>query len=297
MIKSMTGFAAINREDDLAAIGVTIRSVNHRYLDLQIRVPQSLAALEVRVRGQAQQHVARGRVEVVVTLQVKQTPQTDVELNEQLVAAIVEAFERARGRGLIEGGLTAGDLLRFPQALAIRERASENDEAAWSQLSEAVVAAVEEAFRQLDRMRVREGQYLRTDLDGRVMALWTLVDRVATAAAEGRAAFEARLAARVQEMTRDVPLDAAAVAQEVVRMAARSDISEEIVRMRGHLTHWAALADAPEPCGRRLDFLLQEMNREVNTIGSKAEGVALPELIVAAKAELEKLREQAQNVE
>ena len=293
----MTGFAAINREDELAAIGVTIRSVNHRYLDLQIRVPQSLAALEARVRGQAQQHVGRGRVEVVVTLQVKQTPRTDVELNEQLVAAIVEAFDRARGRGLIEGGLTASDLLRFPQALAIREQPSETDEAAWSQLSEAVVAAVEEAFRQLDRMRVREGQYLRTDLDGRVMTLWTLVDRVTTAAAEGRAVFEARLAARVQEMTRDVPLDAAAVAQEVVRMAARSDISEEIVRVRGHLTHWAALVDAPEPCGRRLDFLLQEMNREVNTIGSKAEGVALPELIIAAKAELEKLREQAQNVE
>ena len=97
-------------------------------------------------------------------------------------------------------------------------------------------------------MRVREGQYLRTDLDGRVMTLWTLVDRVATAAGEGQAVFEARLAARVQEMTRDVLLDAAAVAQEVVRMAARSDISEEIVRVRGHLTHWAALADAPEPC-------------------------------------------------
>ena len=293
----MTGFAAVNREDELAAIGVTIRSVNHRYLDLQIRVPHSLVALEARLRGQAQQHVGRGRVEVVVTLQVKQTPRTDVELNEQLVAALVEAFDRARGRGLIEGGLTAGDLLRFPQALAIRERPSETDEAAWSQLSEAVVAAVEEAFRQLDRMRVREGQYLRTDLDGRVMTLWTLVDRVATAAGEGQAVFEARLAARVQEMTRDVLLDAAAVAQEVVRMAARSDISEEIVRVRGHLTHWAALADAPEPCGRRLDFLLQEMNREVNTIGSKAEGVALPELIVAAKGELEKLREQAQNVE
>ena len=152
----MTGFAAINREDELAAIGVTIRSVNHRYLDLQIRVPQSLAALEARVRGQAQQYVGRGRVEVVVTLQVRQTPRTDVELNEQLVVAMVEAFDRARRRGLIEGGLTAGDLLRFPQSLAIRERASETDEAAWSQLSEAVVAAVEEAFRQLDRMRARE---------------------------------------------------------------------------------------------------------------------------------------------
>ena len=129
------------------------------------------------------------------------------------------------------------------------------------------------------------------------MTVGQIVDHITVAADEGRAAFETRVTARLQEITRDVQLDAAAVAQEIVRLAVRSDISEEIVRLRGHLAHWAVLVDAPDPCGRKLDFLLQEMNREVNTIGSKAEGVNVPELIVSAKAELEKLREQAQNVE
>ena len=120
---------------------------------------------------------------------------------------------------------------------------------------------------------------------------------VAEAAASGQQALEGRLAARVAELTGDLPLDRAAVAQEIVRLMARSDISEEITRFRAHLVHWASLSDAPEACGRNLDFLLQEMNREVNTIGSKAEGAAASVLVVTAKAELEKMREQVQNVE
>ena len=293
----MTGFASVSCEDELAAVSITIRSVNHRYLDLQMRIPQSLAGLEARLRGQARRHVARGRVEVVVALQIKRTPATDVELNEQLVTAMAEALERARERGLIQGGLTASDLLRLPQALTIHERPCEADEALWSRLSEAVVAAVDKVCVQLDAMRVQEGDYLRADLDARLTTLRQLVDRIPAAADQGRAAFETRVAARLKEITHDLQLDAAGLAQEVVRLAARSEISEEIARLRGHVAHWAVLAEAPEACGRKLDFLLQEMNREVNTIASKAEGASVPELTIAAKAELEKLREQVQNVE
>jgi len=124
-----------------------------------------------------------------------------------------------------------------------------------------------------------------------------LVERIAKAADEGRAAMERRLSERVRELRTELDADEAAVAQEIVKMAARSDISEEIARFRGHVAHWEALADSPEPCGRKLDFLLQEMNREVNTMGSKADGLSVSELIIAAKAELEKMREQTQNVE
>jgi uncharacterized protein (TIGR00255 family) len=117
------------------------------------------------------------------------------------------------------------------------------------------------------------------------------------AADEGRAAMEQRVTERVRELRVDLQADETAVAQEIVRMAARSDISEELERFRGHVSHWSALADSPEPCGRKLDFLLQEMNREVNTMGSKADGLRVSELIISAKAELEKMREQVQNVE
>ena len=124
-----------------------------------------------------------------------------------------------------------------------------------------------------------------------------MIERIATAADEGRTAMEQRLSERVRELRVQLLADETAVAQEIVKMAARSDISEEVARFRGHFAHWTALAEAAEPCGRKLDFLLQEMNREVNTMGSKADGLRVSEIIIAAKAELEKMREQVQNVE
>jgi uncharacterized protein (TIGR00255 family) len=146
-------------------------------------------------------------------------------------------------------------------------------------------------------MRVHEGEHLRADLDQRRATVADLVERIAAAADEGRAAVEQRLRERVGELRAELAVDEALVAQEVVRWAARSDISEEVARFRGHVAHWNALADSAEPCGRKLDFLLQEMNREVNTMASKADGLRVSELIIAAKAELEKMREQVQNVE
>ncbi len=146
-------------------------------------------------------------------------------------------------------------------------------------------------------MRVREGEHLRADLAGRRETAARLLGRIAAAANEGRDALEARVRERIRDLPPDLQGDPSAVAQEIVRLAARSDISEEVVRFRAHLSQWEALEASPEPCGRKLDFLLQEMNREINTIGSKADGVPVPPLIIEMKAELEKMREQVQNVE
>jgi uncharacterized protein (TIGR00255 family) len=297
MLKSMTGFASVASENDLATIGVTVRSVNHRYLDLQIRIPPSLADLEARLRAVVQQRVARGRVEIAVSVQARRLPPVDVQLNEPLLDALESALDRARARGLVAGPLTPGDLLRMPQALTMKERAESADDPARAEIGEAVEAAVANAVGELDVMRAREGGFLRDDLEARRRSLADLIARLAGAAAAGQEAFRAALAERVREATVELRLDAAAVAQEVVRLVARSDINEEVVRFRGHLEHWTALVESAEPCGRKLDFLLQEMNREINTIGSKAEGAGVAELVVDAKAELERMREQVQNVE
>jgi len=296
MIKSMTGFASLTREDDRATISVTIRALNHRHLDLQLRLPSSLAALEPEVRALVAQHVSRGRVEVNLSLQLRQAPAIEVEFNAMFGAALSAAIEQARERGLVTGALTPGDLLRLPQALTIRER-RDVDEAAEEELVVRARNAIGEALADLDTMRALEGRHLRADLDQRRHGVAALVERVAVAADHGRAAVEQRLAARVRELRDDIQADEAAIAQEIVKFAARSDISEEVARFRGHVAHWDALAEGPEPCGRKLDFLLQEMNREVNTMGSKADGLQVSEVIIAAKAELEKMREQVQNVE
>ena len=296
MIKSMTGFASLTRDDESTAIGVTVRAVNHRFLDLQLRLPPSLATLEPRVRAIVQQRIARGRVEVSVSIQQRRVPALEVELNEAFLDALGAALDRARARGIIAGPLTPGDLLRFPQALAIREKAEENGNAAGA-TAEKVEEAIAAALDDLDAMRTQEGSYLRADLDARRQELSNLYDRVAHAAASGLEVLQNRLMERARELRADALADESAIAQEIAKFVGRSDITEEVVRFRGHLDHWRALSESPEPCGRKLDFLLQEMNREVNTTGAKAEGPAVSELIVALKAELEKMREQVQNVE
>ncbi len=297
MIKSMTGFASRTNEVEQASVGVTIRSVNHRYLDVQVRVPPAVAQLEPRIRALVQQWMSRGRVEVSVSLQARQLTAVEVELNEGLVYAVNAALERAREARLIEGRLEVSDLLRMPQALTIRDRSMEPDSPEAAAVEHAIELAVERTLKDLDEMRAREGEHLRADLAARRATSDALLDRIAAAADDGRQALEARLRDRIGELPPDLQGDAGAVAQEIVRLAARSDISEEVVRFRAHMAQWQALEQGAEPCGRKLDFLLQEMNREVNTIGSKADGVPVPQLIVEMKAELEKMREQVQNVE
>jgi uncharacterized protein (TIGR00255 family) len=296
MIKSMTGFASLTREDERGTIGLTIRSVNHRFLDLQIRLPQTLADVEGRLRALLQKRLGRGRVELTVSLQLRQGLAPQVELQEEFARAVAAAIDVARERGLVKGDLTPGDLLRMPQAFAIRDRASET-ETLGELFGPAVEAATDTAVEQLERMRVREGEHLAADLGARRASLAVQIEDLATAADAGRQDLETRLGERVKELLTIAPGDTSLVAQEIVRVAQRTDIAEEVTRFRAHLAHWDALTSGPEPCGRKLDFLLQEMNREVNTIGSKADGVRVSELIIQAKADLERMREQVQNVE
>jgi uncharacterized protein (TIGR00255 family) len=297
VIKSMTGFASVTREDDRSTTTVTIRTLNHRYVDLQLRIPQSLAALESDIRALVGRSVARGRVELSLSLQLRQPPGVEVEFNETFGKALEAALDQARARGLVSGLLTPGDLLRLPQALTIRDRPQSDDEATQVLVASQARETVAGALVDLDLMRTREGDHLRADLDSRRVFVADLVERIAVAADEGRAAIEQRLAERVRELRGELQADETAVAQEIVRVAGRSDISEEVARFRAHVAHWVTLSDSAEPCGRKLDFLLQEMNREVNTMGAKADGLRVSELIIAAKAELEKMREQVQNVE
>ena len=296
MIKSMTGFASVSHDDERGAIGVTVRAVNHRFLDLQLRLPPAVAEVEARLRAIVQKRLARGRVEVTVSLQLRQAAAPQVELNEEFARALAAAVDRARADGLVEGRLTPGDLLRLPQALSIRERPAEQAGIAEA-LAAPIEAALEGALGQLETMRVREGAHLRADFDGRTALLADLIGRIAAAAAVGLAEHEARQGEPARAVAGGQPIDQAALAQEVVRVAQRSDITEEVTRFHGHLAHWDALADSDEPCGRKLDFLLQEMNREINTIGSKADGLQVSEVVIQAKAELERMREQVQNVE
>lgn len=294
----MTGFAALTREDAAATVSVTIKSVNHRFLDLQLRVPSMLQHLEGPMRARVQSAVARGRVEVAVTVQLREAVTYDVQVNDAIIAALDAATARLRVSGVVSGNLTLSDLLRIPQAVTVREVPAESQSAGAGTPADALVlSTLTEALTALDGMRATEGALLGADLADRLALLAGLVEQVVTDAESAQDMLQARLQERVSMLKIEPAADHAALASEIVRFVARSDIQEEIVRFRSHITHWQALADGPEPCGRKLDFLLQEMNREVNTIGSKAEGTLVPAHVVTAKAELERLKEQVQNVE
>ncbi len=291
----MTGFASVGRDEAGQTVSVTVKSVNHRFLDVQLKMPGALAALEPRLKALVQQRLTRGRVEIMLSWgQGEETPR-EVVLNERLLGQVNAAVERARSQGLVTGALSASDLCRIPHVLEVRVAAEPEG------VSDATAGLIERALREaleaLVAMRETEGGFLAADLEKRLATLLAFVDTVEEEAANGQAALDARLRERLAALPADLQSDPAAVTQEVVRFVARSDIHEEISRMRGHVEHWRQLAGGPEPCGRKLDFLVQEMNREINTIGSKAEGLKATELVVTAKAELERVREQVQNAE
>jgi uncharacterized protein (TIGR00255 family) len=297
VIKSMTGFASLTVDGEDAAIGVTIKAVNHRFLDAQIRLPAALARLEASLRSEVQARVSRGRIEVVVSVQRRSDEAPVVEINEPFVVALRQALDEAGSKGLVAGPLTPGDLLRWPHAITVREKADNVDPVVETRLDQAVTAAVVRAVTALDEMRTEEGAHLAADFDTRVARLGLAIEEVAASAEGGREATVARLHERIADLGLDGQADATTMAQEVVRAAGRSDIAEELTRFRAHLEHWRLLVEGDEPCGRKLDFLLQEMNREINTIGAKAGGEQLPNLVIDVKAELERIREQVQNVE
>src|ERR1051326_8671352 len=219
MIKSMTGFASVTREDERATITVTIRALNHRYLDLQLRSPQSLAAIEADVRSLVGRHVARGRVELSLALQLRQLPGVEIEFNEDFGRALEAALAKARERGLVAGALTPGDLLRLPQAITIRDRQAGDDATLQEALAGEARTTVDQALTDLDTMRSHEGDHVRADLDQRRGFVADLVEKIAAAADQGRAAMEARIAERVKELRSELAADETAVAQEIVRMA------------------------------------------------------------------------------
>jgi uncharacterized protein (TIGR00255 family) len=292
----MTGFAAVRRDQADMTVHVTVKSVNHRFLDLAIKAPGVFSAVEARLRALVQERVARGRVELTLVVEATTPPDRDVVVDDRLIDRIGAAMAALADRGAVSGPLTPADVLHIPHAIDIRPAAGFSA-APPPELADLALAAVDEALKALVAMRETEGRHLAADFTERLRTIAGYVDVLEAEGHEGQRQLDAKLRERLDALPADLRGDQAALARELVRFVSRSDIDEELVRMRGHLDHWRGLVEAPEPCGRQLDFLVQEMNREVNTIGSKVESLRATETVIAAKAELERIREQVQNVE
>ncbi len=218
----MTGFAALTREDAAATVSVTIKTVNHRFLDLQLRLPAMLQHLEGAIRASVQAAVARGRVEVAVSVQLRQTAAYQVDVNDSIIAAVHAATTPMREAGLLIGELTLSDLLRIPQALTVREVAAESATEGGGTVADALVlSTVSDALSALDRMRTTEGAMLRADLEQRCAALAAIVERIVSDALAAQDTLQARLQERVSSLTIEPAADSAALASEIVRFVAR----------------------------------------------------------------------------
>jgi uncharacterized protein (TIGR00255 family) len=291
MIRSMTGFGAGRGAVDGEEIDVEIRSVNHKYCEVKVRVPRELSALELETAKVVKDRLARGGVEVTIRrtgAAAGLAPRVDVALAE----SYARAFAELQARLSLPGTITVGDVLRADGVVRLDERQVDLDAA-----RAAVAQGLARALEALVAMRGREGEALARDLGARLATVDELVGHVAEQAPRVVEAYRVRLADRIAELARGVPLDPSRLAQEVALFADRSDVAEEITRLRSHLSQARELLGSDEPAGRKLDFLVQEMHREANTIGSKSQSADISGVVVSLKAEIERMREQVQNVE
>jgi uncharacterized protein (TIGR00255 family) len=287
----MTGFGAGHGAAGGEELDVEVRSVNHKFCEVKVRLPRELAALEIEVAKSVKERLARGGVEVAV-----RRPGSGAGLAPRVDVALAESYARAfheiQARLGLPGAVTLAEILGADGVVRLEER-TVSAEAAREALRRGLGAALDA----LAEMRAREGEALARDLAARLDLVEASVARVAALVPQVVEHHRARLAERVLELTRGVALDPARLAQEVALLADRTDVTEEMTRLHSHLAQARALLGLAEPAGRKLDFLVQEMHREVNTIGSKAQSAEIAALVVSMKVEIERMREQVQNVE
>ena len=289
---SMTGYGSAKGSVEGQEITVELKSVNNRYLDCSVRLPRNFLFAEDTVKQAVSAGVSRGKVDVFVSAQASQDSGTVVSVNEELARGYRDAVARIAETLGLESGLNAFSLARFPDVLTVERRELNKDKAA-AALSEITAKAVEE----FNAMREREGERLRRDMLGKLETIEGLVSVVVERSPQTVKEYRERLEARLRDILADRSLDEQRVITEAAIFADRTAVDEETVRLRSHIAQFRTMLEEGSPIGRKMDFLVQEFNRESNTIGSKCSDASLAKVVVDLKSEIEKIREQLQNVE
>jgi uncharacterized protein (TIGR00255 family) len=292
MIKSMTGYGKGEAVSPQGTFTVEIRSVNHRYGEVSVRMPRAFISQENEIKRLASTVLKRGKIDVTVQWEEAAGVESIPQVNRELAAGYCETFRQLSGElGLPDEVPLA---LILSQKGVLRDSGTTIDE---SELLPQLTGAVRSALGAIDGMRMREGEALAADLLARRRQVAEWVEQIRVRTPQMVTEYQQKLSTRLEQLLGDVELDPARLAQEVALLADRCDITEELVRLGSHFAQFDEALRLKEPVGRKLDFLMQEMNREVNTIGSKANDASIASLVIQIKAEMEKMREQVQNVE
>jgi uncharacterized protein (TIGR00255 family) len=294
VIRSMTGYGAAEQDLPLGRVAVEVRSLNHKYLDISLKLPRGFLLLEPKIRELVKKEVARGRVDLIMRIDPSGSvlPHYRLEADTRLAEEYIRVLDEIKERFGLKGEVTLDQIAAVREIVSFLE-VKEDTELYWQEIS----SVTEQALRALDDSRRQEGKALQADLLARLGEARGLIAEIRERAPAVVAAYRERLRERVRAILEGSDFDERRFQQEVAYVAERSDISEEVVRMESHLSQFASKLAEEGPAGRGLDFILQEMNREVNTIGAKATDVDIAQRVIALKGELERMREQVQNIE
>lgn len=292
MIKSMTGFGRGNIDQDGRSFTVEIKSVNHRYCDISIKMPKSLLSLEDRIRKVIQEKVSRGKVDVFITQNNYEKQGAKVVLDEKLADSYVECLNKIKERYDIKENISLALITRFPDVVNLKQE-EEDVENLWKILS----LSLRDAVNLLVDMREKEGLKLEKNILSKCDYIKSLLDKIEEKSPLVVREYKEKLTERLKELLGECQVDENRIAVEVALFADKASIDEEIVRLNSHLVQLKETFHLNEAVGRKLDFIVQEMNREVNTIGSKANNLEVTNTVLNIKNEIEKIREQIQNIE
>lgn len=292
MIKSMTGYGSAKGQYDGFEITVELKSVNNRYLDTSVRLPRSFLFAEDAVKSAVQAHISRGKVDVFVSIDTSGADDMVVKVNEPLLRSYVEAINHIANEYSLTNDLTAMSIARVPDVLSVERRDINAEE-----IASVIKNVAEQALCDFDAMRLREGEKLRDDVLSRVDTISELVSTVERESPKTVAEYRARLEQKMAEVLGTAGIDENRILAEAAIFADHIAVDEETVRLRSHMSQLTTMMNGASPIGRKLDFLIQEFNREANTIGSKCQNSDIAHVVVDIKSEIEKIREQIQNIE
>ena len=292
MVKSMTGYGSAKGASGNIEITVEAKSVNNRYLDCAIKMPRVYTAIEETLKATVTRSLSRGKVDVFVSIDTSKADTVSVRINKPVADAYISALGELSKQYGLKDTITAVELTRFPEVLLMEKNETDMDA-----LAADVRAVLEQALDGLNKMRVREGENLAADIQRRLNEIERLTQRVEECSPKSVAEYRARLEAKMAEVLENKDIDPSRILMEAAIFADRVAVNEETVRLKSHVGQLRQMLDSKEPVGRKLDFLIQELNREANTIGSKGNDAEMARIVVDLKAEIEKIREQAQNIE
>lgn len=292
MIKSMTGYGREQMTVDGMNITVEIKSVNHRYFEFSSRLQRSYGFLDEKLKSFCLGRLTRGKMECYVSIETVEEPDTVVAVNHPLVGAYLAAYDEIAKTYGIENDIKVSDLVKVPDVFTMRKQPADEDKI-WA----AVSVVAEAAVNSFVAMREREGERLRADVLSRLDTILENVEYVEKRSPETVKEYNEKLLSRLRELLADTHIDEQRILTEAAIFADKIAVAEETVRLRSHISQFRSLLDSDEAVGKKMDFLVQELNREANTIGSKAQDVEIARRVVAVKAEIEKIREQIQNIE